>query len=374
MKKKILFVASIPEHITAFHLPYLELLKDKGYEIHIATNGSLDYPIVDKIYSINFNRSPFRIFQNFIAYKTLRNLINTQEYSVISSHTPVVSILTRLASILARKKGTKVIYTAHGFHFYKGASIVNWLLYYPVEKFLIKYTDAIITINDEDYNLLKKIGYKKCQYFLMPGMGVDSKIFYPSEEKKTMLREAIFGKDSSNKMILTYVARLEKDKGHDFIIDVVCKHKELFNNIQIIFVGDGIFRSRLEDRVKKGNASNIIKFLGFRRDISDIFRLSDYCLSVSIREGFGINIVEGLLSGLPVIATKNRGHNMILNEKCAYLFDINDEPGFISAILEVNNIERYLEMSESALHQGKKIELNNSLKEFDNILKVLKLD
>ena len=98
----------------------------------------------------------------------------------------------------------------------------------------------------------------------------------------------------------------------------------------------------------------LLSFLGFRRDISDIFRLSDYCLSVSIREGFGINIVEGLLSGLPVIATKNRGHNMILNEKCAYLFDINDEPGFISAILEVNNIERYLEMSESALHQGKK--------------------
>ena len=148
--KKVLFTATVDSHILQFHLPFLKMFKENGYEVHVATNGDESIPFCDKKIKISFERSPFKI-NNLKAIGQLRKVINEEQYDIIHTHTPMGSVVTRLAAKQARKKNnTRVIYTAHGFHFFKGAPILNWLVFYPVEKWLAKYTDTLITINKED--------------------------------------------------------------------------------------------------------------------------------------------------------------------------------------------------------------------------------
>ena len=180
-----MFTATVDSHILHFHLPYLKLFKDQGYEVHVATNGTEEIPYCDKKHTISFERSPYKI-NNLKAIKQLKQIIDKENYEIIHTHTPMGSVVTRLAAKGARKKGTRVIYTAHGFHFYKGAPLINWLLFYPVEKYLSKYTDTLITINDEDYQLAKK-KFKKTNVEYVPGVGIDPNKFdikMPNDEKK----------------------------------------------------------------------------------------------------------------------------------------------------------------------------------------------
>ena len=177
-KKKVLFSATVDSHILHFHLPYLKLFKEHGYEVHVATNGTEKIPYCDVKHVVSFERSPYKV-NNLKAIKQLRKIINNEKFDIIHCHTPMGSVVTRLAAKKARKKyGTRVIYTAHGFHFYKGAPKLNWMLFYPVEKYLAKYTDTLITINSEDYELAKKRFSKRCKNIeYVPGVGVDKSKF-----------------------------------------------------------------------------------------------------------------------------------------------------------------------------------------------------
>jgi glycosyltransferase EpsD len=80
----------------------------------------------------------------------LKNIIADNDYDIIHCHTPVGGALARIAARNYRKRGTKVIYTAHGFHFFEGSPVKNWILYYPLEKWLSRFTDVLITLNSEE--------------------------------------------------------------------------------------------------------------------------------------------------------------------------------------------------------------------------------
>ena len=192
--KKVLFTATVDSHILQFHLPFLKLFKDNGYEVHVATNGNEEIPYCDVKHVIPFERSPYKI-SNLKAIKELKNVINEEKYDIIHTHTPMGSVVTRLAAKKARKRyHTRVIYTAHGFHFYKGAPLLNWLVYYPVEKYLSKYTDTLILINEEDYNLAKKKFNKRCNNIeYVPGVGIDEKKFdfIMNNDEKNELRKSL---------------------------------------------------------------------------------------------------------------------------------------------------------------------------------------
>ena len=162
-----------------FHLPYLEWFKKNGYETHVCARNDYEnmedcrIPYCDKYFNFPFQRSPFK-FKNIMVYYQLKRLIESNHYDVIHCHTPMGGVLTRFAARKVRRKGTKIIYTAHGFHFYKGAPLKNWLLYYPVEKLLSRFTDVIITINKEDYYIAQRFKAKQIDY--IPGVGIDVKL------------------------------------------------------------------------------------------------------------------------------------------------------------------------------------------------------
>ena len=193
--KKILLVATVVQkHINVFHIPILKMFQEKGYRTYVAAandTGDMEVqiPFCDEYIEISFKRNPLHP-KNWLAYKKLKNLIKKENFDIVHCHTPVGGLLGRLASRKARKKGTTVFYTAHGFHFYKGAPLKNWLFYYPVEKLCSYFTDVLITINQEDYVLSKKrMRAKQIEY--VPGVGIDLHKFEDVQVDKAIKRQEI---------------------------------------------------------------------------------------------------------------------------------------------------------------------------------------
>lgn len=191
---KVLFVATVRSHIGQFHMPFIRELVRRGCRVEAAfKDNSADKPGLDlsgiaRTYEVPFSRSPYSV-DNLKAYQVLKKIIDEGRYDAIHCHTPMGAVVTRLAARDARKRGTKVIYTAHGFHFYNGAARKNWLLFYPVEKALAKDTDCLITINSEDYNTAKARQFAAGRLELVNGVGVDLSDFQPvTREQKLALR------------------------------------------------------------------------------------------------------------------------------------------------------------------------------------------
>ena len=349
--KKALYVATVDIHIKSFHLPYLKLLHDKGYEVHVATNGDEIFPFCDVKHQICIERSPFKL-SNLKAITQLKRIIETEKFDIIHCHTPMGSVVTRLAAKTARKKyGTRVIYTAHGFHFYKGAPKLNWFLFYPIEKYLAKYTDTLITINNEDYSLAKRKFSKRCndiQY--VPGVGIDIKKFDVDVEKierSKLIKEFPLRK---NDFILTCVARLDKNKHQDFLIDVMENICKKHDNIHLLLVGPDELNGFYQKLVKSKKMENNIHFLGRRDDIPNILAVSNVIVSASMREGLPVNVIEAFSASKPVVALNCRGMKDLIED------DIN---GFV-----VNNINDFIEKIDFLYSNPKKniIICNNNKK------------
>ena len=332
--KKVLFTATVDSHILAFHIPYLKLFKDKGYEVHVATNGNEKIPYCDKKIVIPFERNPFKL-NNLKAIKKLRKVIESEHYDVIHTHTPMGSVVTRLAAKKARKKGTRVIYTAHGFHFFTGAPFINWCLFYPVEKYLSKYTDTLITINIEDYERAKR-KFKKCkdiQY--VPGVGIDEKKFdfKMSEKEKMELRKSLGLKKDD--FVLIYPAEISKRKNQLWLIATVEPLLKTHENIHLLLPGKDSLNGKCQQLIKKYSLKNQVHMLGFREDIPQLLKISNLAISSSKQEGLPVNIMEAMYMGLPVVATDCRGNrDLVKNEKNGYIVG-HDSELFKDKILEL---------------------------------------
>ena len=330
-EKKVLFIATIAKHILRFHLPYLKWFQERGFETHVASDGSEEIPFCNVKHAVPIKRSPFSP-ANFKANRILKQIIEKNNFDVIHGHTPMGGVLARTASIKARKKGTKVLYTTHGFHFFKGAPITNWALYYPIEKFLSKYTDAIITINHEDYQLLFERKFKSPGKYLINGVGVKEERFVPvtSSEKSRLRREYGYPDDQ---LILIYVAEFIHRKNHRFIIDATPELSKRIPNLKILFAGRGILFDKMRDYANSMHLLRIIEFLGFRSDVEKLMAFSDIGISSSRQEGLGLNLAEEMLIGLPVVASQDRGHRELVKYNYnGFLFKQNDKKQFIEYI------------------------------------------
>ena len=360
--KKVLFTATVDSHILQFHLPYLKWFKEQGYEVHVATNGDEKIPYCDVKHKITFERSPVKT-NNINAIFKLKKIIEKEEFQIIHTHTPMGSVVTRLAAKNARKKyKTRVIYTAHGFHFFKGAPLINWIVFYPIEKYLSKYTDCLITINEEDYNLAKaKFKAKKIE--LVNGVGVDENKFdfKMSDEEKHELRQNLGLKD--NDFVIIYVAELSKRKNQGMLIKTVKKLiDEGKDNIKVILPGIDSRNGYYQEMTKKLEIEKNIKFLGYRKDIPKLLKISNLYVSTAKQEGLPVNIIEAMFSGLPIIATDCRG-NRDVAEKVVNIDNINEL--YESIKKYINSEEKYISSEIT-----NKYKLKNIIKEMVKIYNV----
>ena len=373
MKKKALFVATVDIHISSFHIPYLKLLHDNGYEVHVATNGNEMFPYCDVKHQICIERSPFKL-KNLKAVKQLKQIVEKEKFDIIHCHTPMGSVVTRLASKTARKKyGTRVIYTAHGFHFYKGAPKLNWLLFYPIEKYLAKYTDTLITINIEDFELAKRKFSKRChdiQY--VPGVGIDTKRFnIKMTEKEIEKYKKEFGLKKRD-YVLTCVARLDKNKNQGFLIDVMEQLVKELKDIQLLLVGPDELNGYYQKIVNDKELSNYVHFLGRRDDIPQILNISNIIVSTSLREGLPVNVIEAFASGKPVVALNCRGmKDLITDGENGYIVDHNNDYKdiFEKKILKIykENTKKTLEKMCLCKENSQKFDISNIIDNYKKI-------
>ncbi len=312
MPGKVLFCATVDYHFKAFHLPYMKWFKEQGWEVHVAASGNMDLSYVDEKYHIPIQRSPFSS-ANIQAYKELKALINQNKYNIIHCHTPMGGVLARLAAREARKAGTKVIYTAHGFHFCKGAPLLNWLVYYPIEKWLAQYTDCLITINKEDYNLAVTHKFKAKKIEHVHGVGVDTNQYKPvSEEQKYELRES-YGYNPDD-FLLFYAAEFNKNKNQQLLIHALALLKEEVPNAKLLLAGNGSLLDECKELAVKMGVEKMVHFLGYRNDIPSLLSISDVAVASSLREGLPVNIMEAMACGLPIVASENRGHRELIKD------------------------------------------------------------
>lgn len=337
MANKILFVATVDLHIIAFHIPYLQFFKEKGWEVHVASSGSLEIPFCDNKFNIPFSRFPYSK-ANLNAYKSLKCIINEANYQIIHCHTPVGGALTRFAAKKARKNGTKVIYTAHGFHFFKGAPLQNWFLYYPIEHWLAKHTDCLITINDEDYDRAKR-KFKVKRVEKVNGVGIDLNKFRPQTKgiKLELRKEYNYTNDD---FIMIFVGELNTNKNQKQLINSMDLLKEELPNLKLLLVGDGPLRESYEALIKELRLENIVKLLGYRKDIPNLMALADLALSSSRREGLPVNVMEAMAAGLPLIVTDVRGNrDLVRDGENGYVVEIDKPECFADAIRWLYNSE-----------------------------------
>ncbi|MCR6110905.1 glycosyltransferase family 4 protein [Bacillus sp. A301a_S52] len=307
---KILLCATVDYHFKAFHLPFMKWLKEQGWEVHVAAAGQQTLAYVDKKFDIPIQRSPFKT-ENFQAYQQLKRIIRKEQYSIIHSHTPMGGVIARLAGRWARVNlNTKAIYTAHGFHFCKGAPMKNWLLYYPIERTLSFLTDTLITINSEDYKRALTHRFSCNEIAHIHGVGVDTSIFKPVGNlvKKKKKVELGFGE---NDFLLVYAAEFNRNKNQQLLIRMMANLVKRAPHVKLLLAGPGDMGGCKELATRLG-VQHHISFMGLRDDIKDVLPVCDIAVGSSLREGLPVNIMEAMACGLPVIATKNRGHSELI--------------------------------------------------------------
>lgn len=319
---KVLFIATVVKtHIMEFHIPYLKMFKAMGWETAVAARNDYEnptdcvIPYCDHFYDIPFERNPFKP-QNIYAYRKLKHIIDSEEYDIIHCHTPVGGVLGRLASTDARRHGSKVFYTAHGFHFFKGASPINWLLYYPVERFFARLTDVLITINTEDYRTARNFRAGRVEY--TPGIGVDIERFAEGSRTRAKSKRDALGIPQEATVLLS-VGEVNRNKNHRVVLEslkdvdaawyILCGSGPLLDELQILAAEYGI-----EDRVI---------FAGYRTDVADFYNMADIFVFPSYREGLPVALMEAMAAGLVCIASRNRGTNDLMPES-GLRFDASD--------------------------------------------------
>lgn len=287
-----------------------------------------------KYYNQYIYRNIFAFRDNYIAYKNACNVIKVnKDIDVIHCNTPIGGVIGRIVGYKYKKK---VIYTAHGFHFYKGAPLLNWLLFYPIELLLAHFTDVLITINKEDYEIARKFKLKKNgKAYYVPGVGVDVEKF---SNKNNDIRSQKRAELSIplDAIVVIAVGRLDLNKNNSILIEAISRIKN--DNLHLIICGEGEQRTKLEKIINIEKLDKRVHLLGNRNDVADLYKASDIFALSSLREGLSRSIMEAMASGLPCVVSKIRGNSdLIENEIGGYLYDAKDAVGFSEGVKKLSD-------------------------------------
>lgn len=382
-QNKVLIVASVVSFIEWFNKENVDYLnKVKHYEVHIACNFDYMYDTDEErtkeyinrikqdnviLHNIHFARSPFDT-QNLNCYKQLKKLINENDFGLIHVHTPTVSIITRLAARVARKHGTIVMYTCHGFHFHKAAPIINWLMYYPMEKLMSRYCDYIVTINKEDYNRAKLFHAPNVRY--IPGVGVNIERIHNCKVDKSSYKKAL-GLPENCVLVLS-IGELIERKNHEVVIRAIASIPN--HKIYYAICGKGPLQEHLCALAHSLGIGDRVRFLGFRRDIPELCNAADISAFPSKIEGLGLAGIEAMAAGVPLVSSNVHGIlDYVIDGKTGFAIDPNDVYGFAKAIsLLADDVALRQEMASKCYSVVQPFELKNALRSmwaiYDEIL------
>lgn len=353
---KALMLASVASMLDQFNRENIALLQSMGYEIDIACNfekgntssdeqveafrremeekgvRTLQVPIPRKISAIRDIKK---------SYHQVKALVKKEQYDLVHCHSPIGGVIARMACKQQRKKGLKMIYTAHGFHFFKGAPISNWLIFYPIEKMLGRYTDVLITICKEDYERAKKKKIGRSVVY-SPGIGIDVKWIQNIALIEDKRRE--LGIKPEEKLILS-IGELNANKNHEVILKAIaCLNR---TDVHYVICGRGDLEEHLQEIAKEAGMEERLHLLGFRTDAKEWLKVADLFAFPSYREGLPVSLMEAMAAGLPVVCSKIRGNaDLIVHKKGGFMGNSKNVAYFSAAI------EKILSEPETAMKMG----------------------
>lgn len=376
--KKALIVTRVSGFVPQFELSHVRILQDMGYEVHYAANyntivygkdnSRLDGTGIIR-HQVDFVRSPFSV-KVLVAARQLEEILKKEQFDLIHCHMPMSGVVTRICAHRLMKRGecrrAPVLYTAHGFHFYKYAPRSNWL-YYPVERYLAKYTDWLITMNEEDYQCAKTFpvrgkvekiagaGIDLMKYRLM-----DDENLTEEERSQARINKAEMAVKRVNRrkelgirdddFVIVSVGELTKRKNHMLVIDVLrmCRDR----HIKYLLCGSGPLEDELRAHAIRLNVDRRIIFAGYCTDIQAQLAAADCFVFPSLQEGLPMAVMEAMAAGLPVVGLPIRGNvDLIEDSKGGYLVG----PDVFAAAIRHLKKRRELRQSMGAWNQ-KRIE------------------
>lgn len=331
--KKIL-ITSTDIMMIQFLVPHVRNLCEQGFRVEIACSevgGRMDdvhialSGTVAAIHRVRLERSPTSP-RNLSGYRDMRHLLEENQYDIIWTNEPVMGVVTRLAARRARKNGTKVVYMCHGFHFFKGASKINWLIFYPVERLMAHFCDVIVTINREDEALAKSFHTGRVEF--IHGIGVNTERLCRTDEHSSIRRELRLTQED---FLVLSVGELNENKNHQVIIHALAQLRD--DRIHYVLCGKGQQLTHLQRLVRDKKLEANVHFLGYRKDVADIYPQADIFAFPTRREGLGLAALEAMYCGLPVIASNTRGiRDYMVDGRSGCLRDSEDAAGFADAI------------------------------------------
>ncbi len=337
--KRVLFVATVvKKHIMEFHIPYLKMFKESGWETYVAAKNDYEnpddcrIPYCDYYFDIPFERFPLK-FNNIRSCHLLKRIVDGNQFDIIHCHTPVGAMITRFAGVSARKRGTSIIYTAHGFHFFKGAPFLNWLVYFPVEWLCSFMTDMLITINKEDFVFAQKhLHAKNIKY--VPGVGIDFSKFNIHHINAKEIREK-FGIPDDKIWVLS-VGELIPRKNHKRLIQAIADIPQIYLTI----AGEGVYKEELESVIHHLSIGDRVRLLGYRTDIPELCEAADFFAFPSLQEGLPVALMEAMACGKAVVCGRIRGNTDLIDSQGGILFDPKDIEDIKNALLTISCQDR----------------------------------
>lgn len=365
---RVLYVATSDIHINAFHVPYLDWLASQGHSVDLAAEkrGEHEFESVDQHIWLPFPRS-LASSRHWETFRALKRLIEEGKYDLVHCHTPIPAALTRLAARRWRKDGGKVLYTAHGFHFYSGGPLFNWLTYYPAEALLSRLTDGIVTINHEDYGYTRRKVFRSESY-LIPGIGVqDSRFQALTSKDQQALRESLGY--ASDAFLILYIAEFIPRKNHEFLIEAFSRVAESVPNAQLLLAGVGRDMDKISAQVRNSGLNQQVDFLGFRTDMERFAAVVDVGVSTSRHEGLGLGLLEQMMCGVPVVATEDKGHREFVEDGVnGFLVPQGDLDRFVKSLLKLCAAPEFRKQcGEAAREKANEFKLERSLKSMEAI-------
>lgn len=340
--KRALMYASVASMIQQFNMHNIRLLQSLGYQVDVACNmeqvGNLSPEKADEmkreleqigveVIHIPVPRSITALGQIFTSLRRSKALLNQRNYSLIHCHSPIGGMVCRLANRFSRYyRSCRMIYTAHGFHFFQGAPLKNWLMFYPVEWLCAHWTDTLITINREDYALAqRKMKARKIHY--VPGIGVDTSTFSGDEAKKSSVRKALGIPEDA--VFLLSVGELNHNKNHQTVLNALAGIDVPF---YYAIAGTGLLKDQLLELIRDQNLQNRVSLLGFRADIPDLLQAADVFVFPSLREGLSVALMEAMAAGKAVVCSQIRGNTDLIDSEGGILFPPADVAACKAAI------------------------------------------